>query len=217
MKSFFKFEAIGSISVSEVKSRRQESFQLTISRSESDQPWQWSSSSQVWNRLQRTMFAIPPLRFWEEICGKDLDVKILRQNKNDRYCIVNIDGEPVNDKLLRDGVLRVHEGRQMREEPAYVPYVNLSTCFQTRKRVRLGKMFCTDCGSGQLLFFLTSKIPCLALSSRKKLFSLLHSVISEPQILFIGLRTGIFHGWWNGWPRSQKTSTKSLGDLYTSR
>jgi len=59
------------------------------------------------------------LRFWEEICGKDLDVKILRQNKNDRYCIVNIEGEPVNDKLLRDGVLRVHEGRQMREEPAY--------------------------------------------------------------------------------------------------
>merc|ERR550525_2033639 len=58
-------------------------------------------------------------RFWSEICVATLDCKILRANKDVRYCIVNIDGTSINDKMLREGVLRVHEGRNMREEPEY--------------------------------------------------------------------------------------------------
>jgi len=58
-------------------------------------------------------------RFWSEIFDKSLDLKILRQNKDIRYVTVNFKGDSINDKMLREGVLRVHEGRDMREEPAY--------------------------------------------------------------------------------------------------
>lgn len=64
-------------------------------------------------------YASSSRRFWSEIVNKTLDLKILRQNKDVRYCIVNIDGESINDKMLKQGVLRVVEGRSMREEPAY--------------------------------------------------------------------------------------------------
>lgn len=64
-------------------------------------------------------YASSARRFWSEICGKTLTLEIKREAKDVRYCVVKIGKECINDKLLREGVLRVHEGRQMREEPAY--------------------------------------------------------------------------------------------------
>ena len=80
-------------------------------------------------------YASSARRFWSEICGKTLTLDIKREAKDVRYCVVKIGKECINDKLLREGVLRVHEGRQMREEPAYVTLKIFSTLINKLKLI----------------------------------------------------------------------------------
>jgi len=69
--------------------------------------------------LKSTYYDASCHRFWSEISGRPIKVKILRQARDIRYCQVQIEKEELNEKLVAEGVLRVQTGRGMRETPQY--------------------------------------------------------------------------------------------------
>jgi len=69
--------------------------------------------------LKSTYYDTSCMRFWSEISGGTIMVKILRQARDIRYCRVTVNGEELNDKMVAEGILRVQTGRGMRETPEY--------------------------------------------------------------------------------------------------
>merc|ERR1719195_1010941 len=82
-----------------------------------------------------------------KLLRKKLDLQILRQNREIRYCIVKIDGQSLNDRLVKEGILRVQSGRGMRETPQYKAH--LMNLQQEAKDSHVGLWEYGDLGSDE--------------------------------------------------------------------